>query len=103
MTANTNPTIAIYPVGLLADLQHDWRARSNEYESPTSLCHGLRYLAACIRRQDWSAARAWLGGYNAEATPSVGGPALYGAGWTRRRAAAALARRTLTAGKETGR
>jgi hypothetical protein len=90
--------IDVYPVGLLADLLHLWRAatRAPAEDRRAMLDHGFRrlkgtarYLRDRARRGEWRSVKNAFNGYLAE--PSWGGATSptwrrCGHGWTKRRA-----------------
>lgn len=89
--------IDVYPVGLLAALQHDWRMVTRLRKRPVYIARSLRYVVRQAWRGDWRAARMTFNGYLAEPTPLPPGLRRCGSGWTQRRALRSLWRHWPTA------
>jgi hypothetical protein len=101
------PTIGIYPVGLLADLLRDcrqirhWRKFRAAGGKPTlHVRRTAKYLAYQARRRNWRAVKNTFNGYLAEPEPFPEGVHRCGTGWTRRRAMRSLERHMVAALRE---
>jgi hypothetical protein len=88
-----NSGVDVYPVGLLADLQRDWRMVTKLRKRPIYVARRLRYLRERIARREWRAVKNTFNGYLAEPAEWPDGLTRCGSGWTRRRALSDLRRR----------
>lgn len=85
-------SVDVYPVGLLADLQRDWRMVTKLRKRPVYVRRCLRYLRERIARGQWRAVKNTFNGYLAEPRVDDESWTRCGHGWTKRRALADLAR-----------
>lgn len=99
--------IDVYPVGLLADLQRDWRQirhwrkfRAAGGKPTLHVRRTARYLARQIRSGKWRAVKNTFNGYLAEPSPFPEGVRRCGSGWTRGRAMRSLERHMVAALRE---
>ncbi len=93
------PTVDVYPVGLLADLRIDWRNLRNRkalraagVRPSLRIRWTVRHLIGCMRAGNWRAVKNTFNGYLAEPRDWPEGLRRCGSGWTRKRALRSLER-----------
>ncbi len=91
---DTETDVAIYPVGVLADLLALRRARHHGLLrwALRRLLGTLRRVAGQARARNWRAVKNAFNGYLAEPTPFPEHMRRCGSGWTKRRAMRSLRR-----------